>query len=435
MTSRLLTGGRVIDPSQGIDERIDVLIVGGVVARLGAANVGLPDDIEIVPVDGLIVTPGFVDLHTHLRYPGFPEKETIASGTAAAAAGGFTTVCAMANTDPVVDDPSVLEIVYAEAARSAYVHVRQLGAVSRGLKGLELTDMRALADAGAIAFSDDGKPVWDAGMMERALRAARDCDRPISVHEEDPSLVRGGVANAGPTAERLGLALWPCAGEVSLVARDIDLLSRTGGHLHIAHISCADTLALLRDAAERGLAVTAEVTPHHLRLTDRLLEGDADLGLSPAHPCTKVNPPLRSPEDVEEMIDALTSGLIGAVATDHAPHTTADKAASFSEAAFGFSMIETALPLLLDLVRAGRLPLPVLIERLTSGPSRLFGLHAGTLAPGSLADLCVFDPDERWTVRPDALKSRGKNTPLTGMELQGRVRYTIVAGEVVHTAS
>jgi dihydroorotase len=434
MSALLLSGGRVVDPSQGLDDIVDVLLADGVIARIGNANAGLPPSTAVLDVAGLIVCPGFIDLHTHLRYPGFPEKETIDSGTAAAAAGGFTTVCAMANTDPVVDDVAVLEMVYAEAARSARVRVRQLAAVSRGLLGRELTDMRSLAAAGAIAFSDDGKPVADPQLMERALRDSSACGLPISVHEEDPLVVRGGVANAGEAAARLGLAPWPCAGEATLVARDIGSLAQVGGRLHIAHVSCADTIILLRDASERGLPVTAEVTPHHLRLTDRLLEGDPAAGLPAAHPCTKVNPPLRSPADVDAMIEALASGLIGAIATDHAPHTAADKAQPFAQAAFGFSAIETALPLLLDLVRTGRLPLSVLIERLTAGPARIFNLPGGTLVAGSPADICVFDPDEPWTVTPEALLSRGKNTPVAGMELRGRVSYTFVAGEIVHRA-
>ena len=434
MRPLLLSGGRIVDPSQGIDDVADLLVIDGVIARIGSADSALPESVDVLDVGGLVVCPGFIDLHTHLRYPGYPEKETIDSGTAAAAAGGFTTVCAMANTDPVVDDVSVLRMVYAEVARSAHVRVRQLASVSRGLRGQDLTDMAALAAAGAVAFSDDGKPVADPALMERALREANACGLPVSVHEEDPVVVRGGVANAGEPAARLGLAPWPCAGEATLVARDIETLARVGGRLHIAHVSCAETLGLLEDAAQRGLPVTAEVTPHHLRLTDRLLEGDQSTGLPAAHPCTKVNPPLRSPADVDAMIDALASGLIGAVATDHAPHTAADKAQPFAQAAFGFSAIETALPLLLDLVRGGRLTLAVVIERLTAGPARIFDLPGGTLAAGAPADICVFDRDEPWTVTPEALLSRGKNTPIAGMELRGRVRYTIVGGEIVHRA-
>jgi dihydroorotase len=252
------------------------------------------------------------------------------------------------------------------------------------------------------------------------------------VHEEDPAIVRGGVANAGPTARRLGLAEWPCRGEASITARDLALLAETGGRLHIAHVSCAETVPLLQRAKERGLAVTAEVTPQHLRLSDCLLAGNYPLGLPPAHPCVKVNPPLRSDEDVQAMIAALACGTIDAVATDHAPHAAEDKTGTFATAAFGFSGIEIALPLLLDLVRSGHLSMQVMINRLTIGPARAFGLDAGTLAPGAPADICVFDPEEEWTLDAASLQSKGKNTPLLGTTLRGRVRWTFVGGEIVH---
>jgi dihydroorotase len=430
----LIRGGRIIDPSAGLDQIGDLLIEGNNIVSVRPVAAPVPEGMEILDAFGSVVCPGFVDLHTHLRFPGFPEKETIVSGTAAAAAGGFTTVCAMANTSPVVDRVEVLDAVYEEVVRSARVHVRQIAAVSMGLQGRTLTDMRALAGAGAVAFSDDGKPVESGELMEMALHRAADLGLCISVHEEDPAIVRGGVANAGEPAASLGLRPWPCAGEAGLVARDLALLRRTGGRLHIAHVSCADTVAVLERAIAEGLPVTAEVTPHHLRLTDSLLAGDPDRGIVPGHPCTKVNPPLRAPEDVQSMIDALASGTIGAVATDHAPHTSSDKAGSFSDAAFGISAIETALPLLLDLVRAGCISLPVLIERLTSGPAAMFGLSAGTLRPGAPADICIFDPKERWTLRPESMYSKGKNTPLIGAELQGRVRYTFVNGALAHRA-
>lgn len=431
----VIRGGRVIDPAAGLDGGADVLVRGGLIAGVGAPGLPESPDLDIIEAEGRIVCPGFVDLHTHLRFPGFPEKETMTSGTAAAAAGGFTTVCAMANTDPVVDDVDTLAFVLDAARREARVRVRQLASVSRSLQGRALTDFYALAAAGAVAFSDDGKPVWDAEIMRSALRASADLGRPVSVHEEDPSVVRGGVANAGIFARRHNLPEWPCAGEASLVARDLALLEETGGRLHVAHVSCAETVDLLRAARARGLSVTAEATPHHLRLTDRLLDGDPALSLPPAHPCTKVNPPLRSERDVAALVGALADGTIDAVATDHAPHTSADKAGPFAAAAFGFSAIETALPLLLDLVRDGRLELVTLVDRLTAGPARAFGLRAGTLSPGAPADLCILDPDEPWTVRPDSLRSMGKNTPLLGATLRGRVTHTIVGGRVVHGPS
>jgi dihydroorotase len=431
----LIRAGRVIDPAVGLDRIADVLLEDGRISAVAGTDLPTPDRVSVVDAAGKIVCPGFVDLHTHLRFPGFPDKETIESGTAAAAAGGFTTVCAMANTEPVVDSAAVLKQVLAECERSARVHVRQFGAVSTGLLGLQLADLRSLADAGAVAFSDDGKPVWDAALMEAALGWSQTLEKVVSVHEEDPAIVRGGVANAGERATRLNLPPWPCDGEASLVARDIALLERVGGRLHIAHASCAETVALLRVARDRGLVVTAEVTPHHLRLTDRLLDGDAELSLAPAHPCCKVNPPLRAQHDIDALVAALADGLIQAVATDHAPHARSDKDHSFMDAAFGFSAIETALPLLLELERNGRLSMSVVVERLTCGPAQVFGLPAGTLQVGAKADVCVFDPNASWKVTGETLYSRGKNTPLLGAELTGRVTHTVVAGKLVHTLS
>jgi len=427
----LIKGGRIIDPSSRYDAVGDLLVQEGTVVIRGRNLPDPPPGTETIDATGCIVSPGFIDLHTHLRFPGFPEKETMATGTAAAAAGGFTTVCAMANTNPVVDSVDLLQRVLEEAAHEGRVHVRQLAAVTRGLRGEQLTDVEALAAAGAVAFSDDGKPVRDEGTMRRALVGCARVGKPVSVHEEDPVLVGKGVANAGPIAQGLGLSEWPCAGEAGMVARDLALLEEVGGHLHIAHVSCAETVALIRAAKARGLPVTAEVTPHHLRLTDRLLEGDPALGLPPSHPCTKVNPPLRSPADVQAVVEALADGTIDAVATDHAPHSQKDKAPPYERAAFGISAIETALPLLLDLVRSGAMDLPTMIERLTAGPARVFGLGA-SLAPGSVADVCIFDPEKLWTLAADAMESHGKNTPLLGATLIGRVACTVVGGRIVH---
>lgn len=429
----LISGGRVVDPSTGIDRVTNILIEDGRIRALIDSNVPVPGGMTAVDATGLIVCPGFVDMHTHLRFPGYPDKESIDTGTHAAAAGGFTTVCAMANTSPVVDSADILKHVLDECARSARVRVRQFGAVSMGLKGVSLADLPALAQAGAVAFSDDGKPVWDAALMRDALAWSRRLGQVISVHEEDPALVRGGVANAGERAARLKLSPWPCSGEASLVARDISLLEQGGGLLHIAHVSCAETVALLRDARARDVEVTAEVTPHHLLLTEQLLDGDDQLSLPSAHPCCKVNPPLRAQHDVDALVDALADGIIQAVATDHAPHTKGDKTRSFTDAAFGFTAIETALPLVLDLERSGRLTMMTVLQRLTSGPAKILGLPAGTLRVGAPADVCVFDPKARWKVTDETLYSRGKNTPLFGAELLGRVAHTVVGGQLVYT--
>lgn len=338
----------------------------------------------------------------------------------------------MANTDPVVDRVAVLKHVLGEVEREGSVRALQLASVTAGLEGKCLADLAALAAAGAVAFSDDGKPVADAAVMRRALRASDELGKVVSVHEEDPVLVGAGVANAGERARRLGLAGWPCSGEASLVARDLSLLEEAGGRLHIAHVSCAETVDLLRAAKGRGLPVTAEATPHHLLLTDALLDGDAGLGLTAAHPCTKVNPPLRSDRDREALVDAVADGTIEAVATDHAPHTQRDKAFPYDRAAFGFSGIELALPLLLELARRKRLSLATIVERLTTGPARIFGLEGGTLVQGAAADVTIFDPDAQWTVNAEALQSKGKNTPLLGAELRGRVLCTLVGGEIAH---
>jgi dihydroorotase len=429
----LLRSGRVIDPSTRMDAVADLLIQGGKIAAIGP-EISVGPDAEVLAVDGLVVCPGFVDLHTHLRFPGQPEKETVASGTRAAAAGGYTAICAMANTSPTVDRAEVLNEVYAEAARTAVVRVFQFAAVSIGLQGDLATDMESLARAGAVGFSDDGKPVWNAELMADALRRAGALNKILSAHEEDPAIVAGGVANAGDAARRHGLKAWPCSGESSLVARDIELLRTHGGRLHIAHVSCAETVDILRKVRAEGLPVTAEVTPHHLRLTDDLLDGDLELRLPAAHPCCKVNPPLRTADDAEAMVAALAEGVIDTIATDHAPHTEADKAGLFADAAFGFSMIESALPLVLDLVRAGRMDLPTVIRRMSTAPAEIVGLEAGTLRAGAAADICVFDPDEPWFLRPETMHSRGKNSPLLGAELRGRVKWTIVGGEVVYEA-
>lgn len=430
--SLLLRNGHVVDPVDGFDGPAALLIRDGRIQARVAPGEKPPEVDQTFDVTGCVVCPGFVDLHAHLRFPGFAHKETIASGTAAAAAGGFTTVCAMANTDPPVDRVELLEQVQTQAKREAVVRVRQLAAVSLGLRGERLTDFAALAAAGAPAFSDDGKPVWSETVMQEALAQSRILGKAISVHEEDPAIVGRGVANAGPTARRLGLPEWPCSGEAAMVERDLRLLEESGGRLHIAHVSCADTVEILRQARAKNLPVTAEATPHHLCLSDVLLGGDDDLGLPAGHPYTKVNPPLRSILDAATLVEALADGTIDAIATDHAPHSAADKNQDYQSAAFGFTASETALPLLLSLVRAGRISLPLLIRRLTLGPAHVFGLEGGTLLPGQPADICVFDPDRRWRVTAEALRSQGKNTPLLGAEMTGRVVCTIVGGHIVH---
>lgn len=427
----VIAGGRIIDPAASLDIEGDLYIAGGRIVRIESIG-RIPAGVRSFDARGMIVCPGFVDLHTHLRFPGFPAKETLESAGAAAAAGGFTTVCAMANTRPVVDRVEVLDLITSEARRATSVRVRQLGAVSVDLAGERLTDMTALAAQGAVAFSDDGMPVWNESLMRAALAMSAILRKPVSVHEEDRAVVGSGVANAGERALRLGLEPWPCAGEASMVARDVELLAESGGHLHVAHVSCRETVEEIRRAKARGLRITAEVTPHHLCLDEQLLDGDLTTGLTAAHPCVKVNPPLRTRQDSQALLIGLIDGTIDAVATDHAPHAATDKEGAFQQAAFGFSALETALPLLLGLVRDRRLDLMTMIDRLTRGPATVFHLPGGTLRVGAPADVCVFDPDEPWTVTAESLHSRGKNTPLLGREMLGRVRMTIVGGRVTY---
>lgn len=425
--STWIQGGRIVDPSRGIDVVADLVIEGDRLGAMVPPGQTMADGRTVIDARGLIVAPGFVDVHVHLRSPGQAHKETMASGTAAAIRGGFTTVCAMANTAPVVDSVETLSEVQQWARDEGHCHVLSLAAVTVGLQGRLSTDARALVDHGAVALSDDGMPVADDDAMIGALRASERLGVPVSVHEEAPDIVGHGVANAG-CAERHGLRPWPCAGEIAMVRRDVALLRRHGGRLHIAHVSCAETLQLIAHARESGLAVTAEVTPHHLLLTDVELNGDAHL--PPTHSYTKVNPPLRSRNDIIALRAGLRDGVIDAVATDHAPHSVSDKSTSYANAAFGISGIELALPLLLSLERAGALTLPQVIERLTAGPARAFGLSCGTLAPGTPADVCIFDPDAVWQAGRDTLVSKGKNTPLRGARLQGRVRHGIVGGRI-----
>src|SRR5579885_515787 len=420
-----LTGGRVIDPANGVDSVADVLIEDGRIAAVGR-SLGHPDGARVVDVAGCAVAPGFVDLHCHLREPGRSHKETIQTGLAAAAAGGFTTVCCMPNTTPPLDDPELVQAVLARGRAVSPVHLYVIAAISRGQQGMALAPLADLAAAGAVAFSDDGRPVWNEPLMRLALRASRELDIPLSLHEEDPRLAAGGVMNAGRVSVQLGLHGLPAAAEEAMIARDTRLVAEEGGRIHIAHVSTARAVALVRAARERGLPVSGEATPHHLTLTEDLAARPWDG--RPYDTRTKVNPPLRTREDVEALIEGVRDGTITAIATDHAPHAASDKCCSYEEAAFGISLFETALGSLCELVHQGRLALPLLVERLTRGPARLFGLDAGTLSVGAGADIVVFDPDEEWTVDASRFLSMGKNTPLDGATLRGRVRLTIAGG-------
>ena len=433
----IIRGGRIVDPSQGIDRISDLLIEDGAIAETGA-NISR-EGAQVMDASGLVVCPGFIDVHCHLREPGFEYKETIASGTRAAARGGFTTVCAMPNTDPVTDSRSVVDFVLNKAREEGVVRVLPIGAVTKGSRGEELAELGELADAGAIGFSDDGHPVADANLMRQALGYARALGLPIINHCEVPELSGGAPMHEGWVSNRLGVKGVPASAESVMVARDISLAELTGGRLHLAHVSTAEAVDLVRQAKRRGVDVTCEVTPHHLTLTDETLLGSVDAGkkydpLSPSAYDTraKVNPPLRARADVEAMVEALRDGAVDLIATDHAPHGSAEKLTTLEEAAFGISVLETALGSLMSLVHGGALTLPMLIERLTAAPARFLSVDLGTLKPGSPADVTIFDPDAEWLVDASQFASRGKNTPLDGTKLRGRVTTTLAGGRVVY---
>ena len=429
----LIRGGRVIDPAQSLDQVGDVLLRDGLVAAVGPDLSA--DDAEVIEAAGQIVCPGFIDLHCHLREPGYEAKETIATGTAAAAAGGFTTVCCMPNTLPVLDTAPVLESLARTVTAQGIVRVHPIAAITREQAGRELVEMAELTEAGAVGFSDDGACLTDSGVMRRALEYSLLVRRPIIQHAEDPALSHDGVMHEGPVSARLGLPGWPGTAEEVIVARDIALAKTTGAHVHVAHVSSAGSVDLIRRAKAQGIHVTAEVTPHHLTLTDDLVAGhwwSATASLPPYDTRTKVNPPLRPREDVDALIAGLCDGTIDVIATDHAPHTIADKECEYDEAAFGISVFETALGSIMSLVHAEQLPLARAIVALTSGPAHIFGLAGGSLAVGAAADVTIFDPEREWCVDTSRFRSLGRNTPLDGVFLPSQVTHTFVGGEPVY---
>ena len=437
--SLAIRGGRVIDPDNGLDAVADVLIADGRIAAV-SPDAG-KEAREAVDATGLVVCPGFVDIHTHLREPGFEHKETIASGTLAAARGGFTTVCAMPNTEPAADTAAIIEFVLRTAQREGAVRVLPIGCVTKGRQGRELAELAELAAAGAVAFSDDGSPVTDAHLMRRALEYASMLGLPVIDHCEESALSADGVMHEGWVATRLGLQGVPAAAEESMVARDIALAELTGGRVHIAHVSTAGSVELIRRAKANGLPVTAEVTPHHLCLSHEAVllgAGETPGGLA-YDTDAKVSPPLRTPEDAAACIAGLLDGAIDCIATDHAPHAVEDKLCEFDQAAMGISGLETALGLCLALVHDGRVELPALIEKLTIGPVRALGLDRhveglGTLSVGAPGDVALIDPEAEWTVEPERFASKGRNTPLAGRRLRGRVMATVYEGRVVYQA-
>jgi dihydroorotase len=422
----LIKGGRLIDLSQGIDAVGDLFISEGKIAWLSTQQAGpLPDNYYVIEAMGMVVCPGFIDLHCHLRQPGFEEKETIATGIRAAAKGGFTTVCCMPNTKPPVDKAEVVEYVKSVAAKEGMVRVLPIGCITKGRQGSELADFGELSLSGVVAFSDDGSPVTDSSIMRRALEYSQTSGLPIIDHCEDLVFSQDGVMNEGSLATKLGLKAMPACAEESMVARDIRLARLAGGRLHIAHVSTAGSVKLIRGAKEEGLSITAEVTPHHLTLTEEAVVG--------YNTNAKVNPPLRTAEDIEALILGLKDGVLDAIATDHAPHTAKDKDCDFTTAAFGISGFETALGSLMGLVHRGKLDLVTLISKLTHEPaSFLRRSDLGTLKPGAVADVVIFDPNKEWVVNPEEFISKGKNTPLAGAVLKGRVMATLYGGEVVY---
>lgn len=419
----LLRNGRVLDPASGVDDTLDVLIEDGRIARLEAK---IPArGAEVADLAGLVVCPGFLDMHVHLREPGQEWKETIATGTRAAAAGGFTGIACMPNTVPVNDSRSVTESILRTAARDAVVAVYPVGCVSKGQAGEELAEMADMFEAGARAFSDDGKPVASGLLLRKALEYSRLFGVPILDHCEDPGLVAGGVVHEGDVSTRMGLRGWPGVAEDVVVQRDVLLAEYTGGRLHVAHLSTGRSADIVRRGKKAGIRVTCEATPHHLALTDEAVSGfDTN---------AKMNPPLRPESDRRALLKALQDGTVDAIATDHAPHHADEKNVEFSRAPFGIVGLETAVSVCLDrLVHGGTIGLPRLVELFTSGPARILGLAKGTLAPGADADVTVLDPNRRVTVDPARFRSKSANTPFAGWSLRGAPVMTLVAGRIVH---
>ncbi|GAW92636.1 dihydroorotase [Calderihabitans maritimus] len=418
----LIKGGRVIDPVQKIDQQLDIRVVKGKITEIGR-NLEAQDD-RVVDASGCIVTPGLIDMHVHLREPGFEAKETIASGTRAAAAGGFTAVACMPNTNPVADNRSTVEYIKIRARETGVVKVYPIGSITRGSLGEELTEIADLAEAGAVALSDDGRPVANAGLMRRAMEYARMFNLPVISHCEDLNLRGAGVMNEGWVSACLGLHGIPAAAEEIMVARDLILAELTGARLHIAHVSTAGSVRLIREAKSRGVRVTAEATPHHFTLTDEAVQG--------YDTATKVNPPLRTAADVEAIIEGLQDGTIDVIATDHAPHTREEKDCEYDYAPFGMVGLETAVPLVVSkLILAGKLDWLQAVAKLSSVPARILGLPGGSLKTGSPADITIIDPQKEKRVDVNCFYSKGRNSPFHGWKLKGWPVVTIVEGTVV----
>ncbi len=420
---RCIKNGRVLDPAQGLDAQLDILLENGRIAKI-AESIDDPAA-EVINAKGKVICPGFIDMHVHLREPGFEYKETVATGSAAAAAGGFTAVCCMPNTDPVIDEVAIVRFILEQARKAGYARVYPIGAITKGEKSETMAELGELTDAGCIAFSDDGQPVRDAALMRHAMDYARMIGRPLFAHSEEKSLSEGGQIHEGYYSTITGLKGIPNAAEAVMVARDILLSRLTGAHLHVCHISAAETVELIREAKKRGINVTCEVTPNHLLFTDACTAGyDANY---------KVNPPLPAEEDRQALIAALLDGTIDCIATDHAPHHKEAKECEFVSAAFGISSAETAVAMLLDgLVNPGLVPLARIVEMLTAAPAGILGLKdSGAIKEGCPADLTLLDLAAERTVDVNTFYSKGKNSPLHGRTLKGWPWMTIIGGEII----
>lgn len=421
MTATLIKNGRVIDPASNLDGNRDVLIENGKIARIRSKI--KTKSSKIIDAKGRLVMPGLVDLHTHLRDPGRPDKETIASGTRAAALGGFTTVCCMANTEPVIDNPAVVKYILNKAEVEGVVNVLPIAAVTKGLKGETLAEMGLMLAEGAVAFSDDGQPLMKADVMRRALEYSSQFDVPVVAHCEDIELAYGGSMNEGALATAIGLPGIPALAEEIMVARNV-MMAQRFGRIHIAHVSSARSVELIRQAKKKGAPVTCETCPHYFSLTEEAVRNyDTN---------AKVNPPLKTKHDVKAIIKGLKDGTIDAIATDHAPHNIEEKNIEFNQAAFGLIGLETALGLAMtELVGQKVLTLKDLVRKMSLNPARIFNLDKGTLKVGADADVIIVDPKAEWNVDPQAFASKSKNTPFNGWKLKGRVLYTLVKGKIV----
>jgi dihydroorotase len=426
----LLTGGRVVDPSTRMDAVTDILIVDDRIEAIGPRlrdETKNRDGLETIDCADLVVSPGFVDVHCHLREPGREEVETIATGARAAVAGGFTAVCAMPNTDPVTDNQAAVGFIIRQAQIANAARVYPIGAISLGQKGGALAEFGEMIAAGAVAFSDDGKPVESAHMMRTALEYARTFGVPVADHCEEPTLAKGGAMNEGFMSAKLGLKGIPAEAEEIMAIRDILLARRTGGHIHLCHMSTRGSVELIRWGKERGINVTAEVCPHHISLTE---EAVANYNTN-----AKMNPPLRTADDVAALQEAVKDGTIDLIATDHAPHHYDEKEREFADAPNGIIGLETALAVNITwLVKQGIIDVPLLVERMSCAPARVFKLPGGTLRKGSVADVTIFDPATEWVVDAKSFHTKGRNTPYAGRTLVGRTRATIVGGRVAYRA-